>query len=91
MRIVPGEGDALQSGLPFERFMHDTSGFKINASISEKNQERVLTIVSELNPEIKSSMIYYDPVTYRIKKAEIEWWKDAVIEKKSQKQIKEFG
>jgi hypothetical protein len=78
-KIVEGRRVPVQSGLPFEKFMEDTSTFKISATVSEKNKERALTIISELNPEIKSSVIYYDPVTYKIKKAEIEWWKEAMI------------
>jgi len=65
--------------LPFEKFMQDTSIFKIEAVVSEKNKERALTIKSELNPEIKVSTIYYDPVTYTIRRAEIEWWKEATV------------
>ncbi|HET9056046.1 MAG TPA: hypothetical protein VFN30_04275 [Chitinophagaceae bacterium] len=65
-----------QNILPFERFMQDTSSFKITATIKEENDERIITIQSELNPEIKSTSLYYDPVTYKIKRAEVEWWKD---------------
>jgi len=78
-KITEGVQESVQNGLPFERFMQDTSTFKITATVSEKNKERALTVISELNPEIKSSVIYYDPVTYKIKKAEIEWWKEAPI------------
>ena len=36
-------------------------------------------ILATLNPEIRSSIIYYDALTYKIRKAEIEWWKKAMI------------
>ena len=68
-----------QPGLPFEKFMQDTSAFKVEVTVAEKNKQRTLTIKSELNPEIKSSIIYYDPVSYKILKAEIEWWKEAIV------------
>jgi hypothetical protein len=68
------------SGFPLEKFMEDTSAFKIQAAvIDEKSTERVMTIKSELTPEIKSTTIFYDPVTYVIKRAKIEWWKDALV------------
>ena len=78
-KIEEGVQIPVQSGLPFEKLMDDTSTFKISATVSEKNKERALTVISELNPEIKSSVIYYDPGTYKIKKVEIEWWKEAMI------------
>lgn len=81
--VSPVNKDAMpaaESGiLPFEKFMHDTSTFKIEASVSEKNKERALSIKSELNPEVRVSTIYYDPTTYTIKRAEIEWWKEAMV------------
>ena len=68
-----------QTGFPFEKFMQDTSAFNIKATVLEKNKERALLIKNELTPEIKSTIIYYDPVTYKITKAEIEWWKEAMV------------
>jgi hypothetical protein len=59
--------------------MQDTSTFKIEATLTEKNNKRILTIKSDLNPEIKLSAIYYDPVTYKINKVEIEWWKETML------------
>ena len=59
--------------------MQDTSTFKIDATITEKNKERVMTIKSDLSPEIRSSAIYYDPLTYKIMKIEMEWWKEAMV------------
>jgi hypothetical protein len=79
---------AQAAGLPFEKFMQDTSAFKIEAAVSEKGKERALTIKSELNPEIKSSTLYYDPATYRISHAEIEWWKEAIVYKDEDSQKK---
>lgn len=70
---------AGQTGLPFEKFMQDSSSFEIEATVMEKNKERALTIKSDLNTDIKSSVIYYDPLTYKIRKAEIEWWKEAMV------------
>jgi hypothetical protein len=76
---IGSASQSVQTGLPFEKFMQDTSTFKIDVTITEKNKERVLIIKSDLNPEIRSSAIYYDPVTYKIRKAEIEWWKEAMV------------
>ncbi|MBL7740730.1 MAG: hypothetical protein JNK14_16040 [Chitinophagaceae bacterium] len=70
-----------QTALPFEKFMQDTSAFKIEAVVAQNNKERSLAIKSELSPEIKMTTIFYDPVTYTIKRAEIEWWKEPLVYK----------
>lgn len=68
-----------QTIMPFEKFMQDTSTFKIELTVTEKNKERALTITSDLNTEIKSTIIYYDTLTYKIRKVETEWWKEATV------------
>lgn len=65
-----------ETGLPFEKFMQDTSLFKIEAIVSDSDKQRMLKIKSDLNPEIKALSIFYDPLTYTIKRVETEWWKD---------------
>lgn len=69
-------GKSLQSGLlPFEQFLEDTAAFKIKVTAIEKDGQHTLRIINELMPEVKSTTIFYDPVTYAISKMMIEWWK----------------
>jgi hypothetical protein len=63
-----------QSGFPLESFLTDTSAFKTNIALSEKDKERTLLITTD-NPDIKSFSITYDPLSYKIKQVQIEWWK----------------
>jgi uncharacterized protein YneF (UPF0154 family) len=70
-----------QSTFPFEQFMSDTASFQISVSVLKDGNDRILTLVNDLTPEIKSTRIYYDPATYSIKHVEMELWKNAIREK----------
>ena len=59
-----------------EKIWQDTSVFKVNMKVSEKNRQRVIDISSEQNPEIRSVSLTYDPSTARIQHAEIRWLKE---------------
>jgi hypothetical protein len=74
--------EAMQTVLPFEKYMEDTSTFKIEATVSEKDNERSLLIKSDLTPGIKSYTVFYDPKTYRVKRIETEWWKQTATNDK---------
>jgi hypothetical protein len=78
-RITQDQQPAIQTGLPFERFMHDSSTFKITATVEEERGARKLTLTNDLDPNVKSSVIYYDPSNYVVKRAEIAWWKQAMV------------
>lgn len=64
-----------QAVLPFDKLFSDTAAFQITATVSEKNNLRQLQIKSDLNPQVNSYSIVYDPTTYDIKYSEITWWK----------------
>jgi hypothetical protein len=78
-KISQQEQPTMQTGLPFERFMHDSSTFRITATVEEEGALRKMTLTNDLDPNVKSSVIYYDPSTYVVKKAEIAWWKQAMV------------
>lgn len=63
---------------PFEKYMGDTSVFKITATVTDNGAERKLVLKNELLPAIKSTTLFYDAATYTITRAEIEWWKSQV-------------
>jgi hypothetical protein len=69
----------VEIGVPYEKFLRDTAAFKIELVLTGKKTERSISIRSELNPEIKSSIVYYDTTTYKIRRMETIWWKDGVV------------
>lgn len=70
---------SLQKGLPLEQYIADTGDFRLDATVTETKGVRKLSIESQADPRIKRSTLFYNPVDYRIQKAEIEWWKDAMF------------
>ena len=69
----------VEIGVPYEKFLRDTAAFKIELVLTGKNTERSISIRSELNPDIKSSIVYYDTTSYRIRRMETIWWKEGVV------------
>jgi hypothetical protein len=82
--VSPVEAQQMQAAgnamFPFEQFLSDTSQFKVHLTAGEREGWRWLRINSELNPEIKTCMIIYDPLSYEVKEVEVEWWKEPVLE-----------
>ena len=76
--VAMEDGAVKQTAFPFEKFMNEKSDFKIEASVSEHNDERTLVLNNELTPEIKYCSIVYDTANYQIRRCEIAWWKDAL-------------
>jgi hypothetical protein len=72
-----GQGSAM-AGLPTDVLFSDTARFRLSGTVDEEHAERVLTLRSDFNPEIKLCRLYYDTVSYRLQRSEIEWWKDRV-------------
>jgi hypothetical protein len=66
-------GDQNTSSL--NMFFSDTA-FRFTGSVSGNDHERTLTCRHERAPDIRLFRIIYDPVSYQLRKAEIEWWKD---------------
>lgn len=57
----------------------DTAAFKITGQVTGNDQERTLSFKSDFNPEIRQYRITYNAQTYQLKRAVIEWWKDALV------------
>jgi hypothetical protein len=74
---------AAGTSFPFEKFMADTSVFKITATVADNGKQRTLKLYNELMPQIKSAMICYNPADYTVNKTEIEWWKEQGITEKA--------
>ena len=66
-----------------EKLWQDTAVFKVKLNVTAKGSERSLHIESEQHPEIQAASLTYDPVTARVKNAEIRWIKDEGIDKES--------
>lgn len=73
---------------PSEQWLSDSTDFKIDADVIKKNNYRTLIIKNNHNPDIKSSSITYDPVTYKVKSAEIVWWKNKLTTEEDEKNNK---
>ena len=44
--------------------------------VTQEGAGRILALQSAAHPEIRNCRIYYDTLSYRLHRAEIEWWKD---------------
>jgi hypothetical protein len=53
----------------------DTAQFRISGLVKAEGSQRSLRLQSELNPEIRSSTLFYDSLSYQLNRAEMEWWK----------------
>lgn len=81
LSVSEADTDALpvnETAFPFERYINDTSTFRVQLTAGEEKGLRWLRIKSDLSPEIKSCVIRYDPVSGNIRETEIEWWKEFV-------------
>jgi hypothetical protein len=73
-REVNGKG-RMQPSL--DQLFNENADFKITGEVREgNNNERIISFESDFNPEIKSCALTYDPATYLVKRAVIQWWKD---------------
>ncbi|HEY6902141.1 MAG TPA: hypothetical protein VI233_15905 [Puia sp.] len=70
-----GMGEASFSNTPIETLFSDTASFKTTGVVSAEGKERGLHLQSEAAPGLRSSTLHYDTLTYRLNRAEIEWWK----------------
>ncbi|OQP63236.1 hypothetical protein A3860_25440 [Niastella vici] len=79
--VSPVKGEKKRN----KRFMEPTidmlfneqADFRITGKVTQKNDnEREISCQSDFNPEIRSFDITYDPVTYQVKRATIQWWKE---------------
>lgn len=58
---------------------NDSTAFAATGTVSGDAKERTLTLRSDLRPEISSYQLTYDPATYRMKRAVIEWRKEEAV------------
>lgn len=65
------------SGFPglSDKLFADTSGFRITGTVNGDDKQRNIVISSDFNPEIKQCTLYYSPVNYSMKSAEISFYK----------------
>ena len=75
MQVPAGIGTHNSVIAVLEKLMNDSS-YSIQLSITESGGERILHIENEMQPEIKSSRIVYNPYSYSIIRTETEWWKN---------------
>lgn len=76
MVVARAENIATESAkqiLPVDEQMIDTANVK--AAVTMKGIYREISYTNLLTPEIKVTHIIYDPATYKLKSAKIEWWK----------------
>lgn len=59
--------------LPFAAMLNDTASFKMRLIQDEGKQ--ALEIINMVQPEIRSCKLVYDPVSYTLQKAVVQWWK----------------
>jgi hypothetical protein len=71
----PPEGDVFATAplLPDSLFA-TTARFRTAGQVLTREDERMLTLTSDYNPEVKSYTLTYDTATYRIRRATIAWW-----------------
>jgi hypothetical protein len=58
-----------------ESLFSDTARFRTTGVVKQERDQRSLRLQSELDPGIRSSTLFYDTLSYRLNKAEIERWK----------------
>jgi len=59
-----------------EKLFGDTARFKMSGRVSGDDNLRSITLTSDFNPEIQSFTIYYSPVDYTMKSAEVRFCKN---------------
>ncbi len=79
--LCRNKGDLTQIVAPgsIEALFSDTARFTSTASVTEEGRLRRIAMRSELKPEIHSMALFYDTIAYRIRAAEIEWWKPGAV------------
>ena len=79
-KLDPAASTAIANhALMLGQWFSDTARFKMTGSVTASSNTRTLRLQTEMNPEIRSCSITYDTVSYRVRQAEIEWWKQGQI------------
>ena len=58
-----------------ERLFSDTAKFKFSGSVTGDDKLRSITLTSDFNPEIQNFTVWYSPVDYSMKRAEVRFYK----------------
>ena len=75
-----GRSSIATSGMqPFDRLFSDTVQFRLSGEVSEQGAVRTLRIVSDFSPEMRSFSLIYDTASYRLIRAEVEFWKRGTL------------
>ena len=64
---------------PLATLFSDTARFRISGTVTDEGNERELHLQNELRPEIRSTTLFYDTLSYRLNRAEMEWWKPSAL------------
>ncbi len=72
--------NANPGATPFEAMFADTARFRISGTVAAHQGGRTLRVESEYNPGMRSFSIDYDTATYRLQRAEGDWWKRAPLD-----------
>src|SRR5258708_5908563 len=64
---------------PLTTLFSDTARFRIGGVVTDEGGERGLHLQNEFRPEIRSSTLFYDTLSYRLNRAEVEWWKPSSL------------
>ncbi|MBO9203999.1 MULTISPECIES: flagellar basal body-associated FliL family protein [Niastella] len=80
-----GSGKRKKSMQPsLDVLFDEKADFKITGQIVQNgNNERTISFQDEFRPEIRSYALTYDPATYQVNRATIQWWKDGGAFKES--------
>ena len=76
MKAPPVGKDSVLAAMPVDLLFSDTARFKLSGRVEQMGAERMLTLHSDFNPEVKVCRVYYDTVSYVFHRTEVEWWKD---------------
>ncbi len=74
-KVTPGSG-ATPGGMALDGLFSDTATFRLSGEIRDVRGERVMSMRNDYQPGIRECRMYYDTMSYRLHRAEIEWWKD---------------
>jgi len=77
-KVATGKRERKRMMQPsLDMLFDENADFGIIGKVTQTNEhERTIVLQSDFNPEVKSYALTYDPATYRVSGAVIQWWKD---------------
>lgn len=90
--ILPSQPDLLRTGMPaLKEMKKKATAMQGQLSIIEENGADVLLYKNDLDPDVKSYRVYYDPFSWAINSVKMEVWKeDAFLQEKPEPLIMEI-